>query len=294
MQRRALGQTGIDVSVLGLGTGGLGSADVAESDFAKVLHRALDLGVNLVDTARSYGLAEARLGRHLGARRRDVVLCTKGGYMVEGAPDWTPEAITYGIHRALRQLKTDYLDIFLLHSCPLEVLQRDELLDALTQAKEAGKIREAGYSGEGAALEWALRSGRFTVLECSVNVVDQHSLGSGMVAEAQERGLGILAKRPLANACFTYSISPGSNDVGIYWGRMQKLKVDPGRLGWAELALRFAAFAPGVSSAIAGMRTIPHLEANAAALVSGPLEAPLAASIRQAFTSAGASWDGLI
>ena len=223
-----------------------------------------------------------------------MVLCTKGGYFVEGAPDWTPEAITYGIHRALRQLKTDYLDIFLLHSCPLEVLRREELLDALTQAKEAGKIREAGYSGEGAALEWALRSGRFTVLECSVNVVDQRSLGSGVVAEAQERGIGVLAKRPLANACFTYPISPGANDVGIYWGRLQKLKVEPGTLGWAELALRFAAFAPGVSSAIAGMRTVPHLEANAAALGGGPLDAPMAASIRQAFTSAGASWDGII
>lgn len=292
MRLRPLGKTGLNVSPLGLGTGGLGAAEVMESDVAQLLGAALDAGVNLIDTARSYGLAEARLGRHLGARRRDVVLCTKGGYGVEGAPDWTGDAVTYGIHRALSQLRTDHLDVFFLHSCALQVAQREDMLEALQRAREAGKIRCAGYSGEGEALAWAIRSGAFEVVECSVNLVDQGSLA--LLGEAAERGVGVLAKRPLANACWTFTAAPPANDAAIYFGRFQKLKLDAGGLPWPELALRFAAFAPGVSSAIAGCRAVPHLEQNLRAIEAGPLPALQLASLRATWAAVGASWPGII
>ena len=96
----------------------------------RIINGALDRGVRVFDTARSYGLAEERLARHLGRRRDEAVLVTKGGYGVEGIPDWTGTAVSLGIDRALRTLKTDRIDVFLLHSCAELVLGDDAVLGA--------------------------------------------------------------------------------------------------------------------------------------------------------------------
>lgn len=293
MERRPLGQTGLSVSALGLGTGGLGG-QVMEADFARTLHRAIELGVNLIDTARSYGLAEQRLGRHLGGRREQVVLCTKGGYGVEGVPDWTSEAVTLGIHRALRELRTDRIDVFFLHSCPLTILQDDELLAALAAAKEAGKIRVAGYAGEGAALSWAIDSGHFGAVECSVNLVDQRNL-EALVPHAAQRGIGVLAKRALCSGALTFDQAPAASDVAIYWGRLQRLALpDDDALPRDALALRFAAHAPGVASALAGSRSVLHLERNVAAVSAGPLDVARLEAINAAYARVGSGWEGII
>ena len=294
MQQRALGRSGLTVSALGLGTLGLGGPLVMEAAFARTLHHAIDQGVTLIDTARSYGFAEQRLGRHLGARREQVLLCTKGGYGVEGVPDWTAEAVTLGIHRALRQLRTHRLDLFLLHSCPLNVLQDEELLAVLASAKAAGKIRVAGYAGEGAALAWAIDSGHFGAVECSVNLVDQRNLVAH-IPRAVEKGVGVLAKRPLCSGALGHDQAPSASDAAIYWGRLQRLELPADdELPRDALALRFAAHAPGVTSALAGCRSMLHLQRNLAALEAGPLDNEHLAVVAAAYARAGADWDGII
>jgi aryl-alcohol dehydrogenase-like predicted oxidoreductase len=294
MEQRALGHSGLTVSALGLGTLGLGGAQVMEADFARTLHQAIDQGVTLIDTARSYGFAEQRLGRHLGARREQVVLCTKGGYGVEGVPDWTTEAVSLGIHRALRQLRTDRLDLFLLHSCPLDVLQDEEVLAVLASAKAAGKIRVAGYAGEGEALAWAIDSGHFGTVECSVNLVDRRNLNT-LIPRAVARGVGVLAKRPLCSGALNHDLAPSASDVAIYWGRLQRLELpDDPALPRDALALRFAAHAKGVTSALAGCRSSLHLQRNLDAVEAGPLDAARLATLEQAYAGVGADWDGII
>ncbi|MDL2344025.1 aldo/keto reductase [Deinococcus sp. MIMF12] len=291
MRQREFGNTGLRVSVLGLGAGQVGAESLDDREAGRLLNRALDLGVTLIDTARGYGLSEERIGRHLAGRRDGFVLSTKGGYGVEGMDDWTPGAIRHGIERALRTMRTDRIDLFHLHSCPPDTLRRDDLLAELDRAREAGLIRVAAYSGENGALAWAAESGRFGSLETSVNVADQWSLHH-VLPGAAARGLGVIAKRPIANAAWQFSRRPVGQYAEVYWERLQALNLDPGGLDWSEFALRFSAFAPGVSSAIVGTARVENLERNAATVERGPLPAGVLAQVEAAWAQQGGGWGG--
>jgi aryl-alcohol dehydrogenase-like predicted oxidoreductase len=145
---RGFGDTGLVVSPLGFGAGEIGDAQLDEHEAETLLRTAVELGVTLIDTARSYGLSEQRIGRYLAPIRDRVVLSTKIGYGIDGVPDWTAECIARGIERALGLLATDRIDIVHLHSCPVEILARGEVIAALLAARDAGKLRCAAYSGD--------------------------------------------------------------------------------------------------------------------------------------------------
>ena len=91
---RKFGDTGLSLSMVGLGAGQIGEADVDEATASGVLNGALDLGVSLIDTAASYGSSEERIGRHLGHRRDEFVLSSKGGQAIDGQPDWSPASVS--------------------------------------------------------------------------------------------------------------------------------------------------------------------------------------------------------
>ena len=296
--RRALGATGLQVSALGFGAGPLGDARLPDATAEALVKSALDQGVTLFDTAPSYGASEERLGRALGARRAEAVLVTKGGYGVPGVADWTGDVIRLGIDAALRRLGTDVIDVFLLHSCDERTLRRDDILGELERAKTAGKIRASGYSGENEALAAAVASRRFDVVECSVNPFDRASLGGGggwpSISHAAAAGLGVLAKRPLANAAWRHEAPPDAPDVRIYWERAKAMAVDPAPLGWPEVALRFAAFAGGVSAALVGTTSPAHLADAVASVARGPLDATLLGRLDDAWRAHGAAWPGVI
>jgi aryl-alcohol dehydrogenase-like predicted oxidoreductase len=292
MDQLPYGTTGLAVSRLGFGAGALGDHRVAEAE--RLLHAAIDAGVTLFDTARSYGASEERLGRMLGARRNRLVLSTKGGYGVEGVADWTAGAIERGIDDALGRLRTDRIDIFHLHSCPLEILERGDTLAALERARDAGKIRVAAYSGEGSALAWAVAHPTFGGLQCSVSPFDQQTLRTPLPAAAA-RGLGLLAKRPLGNAPWRFEGPPAATDVAIYWWRMRRMELAIPAPEWPGLALRFTAFSPGVASILVGTTSLPHLRDNLAHLARGPLPAATQAELQAAFTRHDdGTWNGVI
>ncbi len=293
MIRRPLGSTGLQVSVLGFGAGPVGDPGLSEAEAEALLNGVLDAGINLLDTAPSYGQSEERIGRALQGRRRDFVLSTKCGYGVPGVEDWTGPCITQGIDLALRRLRTDYLDLVHFHSCPVEVLERPGVVDALRQAVTQGKVRVAAYSGESGPLSWALHSGAFGSVQTSVNVFDQRVLDWALPLAA-EKGIGVIAKRPLGNAPWRHSERPSAPDVATYWERMRTMGLDTGGLDWSELALRFAAFVPGVASCIVGTTRLENLQRNVRALEQGPLPADLVDRIRGAFRRNDQGWDGLI
>jgi aryl-alcohol dehydrogenase-like predicted oxidoreductase len=278
---------------VGLGAGRIGEPHQDERGIERLLHGALDRGVRLIDTARSYGLSEERIGRLLAGRRGEVVLSTKVGYGVPGVEDWTGPCIRAGVDAALGRLGTDHLDLVFLHSCPLGVLERGEVVLALLEARRAGKVRAAGYSGENEELSWAIASGSFDVVQCSVSLADQGSL-SGAVALAEARGVGVLAKRPLANAAYAQEHRPAAEDAAVYWDRLRAMQLERGALGWGELALRFSAFAPGVSSAVVGTSRLEHLDEALSWAARGPLPDARVAALRATFEAHGASWRGLI
>lgn len=294
MEQRPLGRTGIVVSAVGLGAGRIGDgATTSDAQVDALVGAALDAGITLIDTARSYGLSEERLGRALEGRRDRVVLSTKVGYGTPGIPDWTGPCIAAGVDAALARLRTSYLDLVHLHSCPREVLTSSGVVEALARAVEAGKVRVAAYSGEGEALLHAVRSGAFGAIQCSVSVVDQGALDFA-VAEAHARGLGVLGKRALGNAPWLYAQRPQQDDIAAAWDRFRALAPDARGVGLPELFTRFAAHAPGVSAVLIGTASAAHLTEAAAAAGRGPLDESHVAALRACWAREGKAWEGRI
>lgn len=294
MELRSFGLTGLRVSALGLGAGPLGSASLSDADAERLVHAALDLGVTLFDTARSYGASETRLGKALrGGRRANVVLATKVGYGIAGVADWTAESVRRGIEDACRALGTDWLDVVHLHSCAEEQLRSGELAAALADAVARGHVRVAAYSGENGALDLAARQGVFGSVEMSVSPWDQGGVHR-ILGRVKERGLGVIAKRPLANAWWTYASPPERADVAAYVERGRALALPSFGLHEAALALRFAAFTWGVDSAVAGTTQLPHLTALARHLADGPLPEEVLRALHGAWFARGARWPGLV
>jgi aryl-alcohol dehydrogenase-like predicted oxidoreductase len=292
IQQRPFGATGLEVSALGFGGGHVGDPTMDERAVDRLLNGAIDLGITLVDTARSYGLSEERVGRHLAHRRDEIVLSTKVGYGVEGVADWTGPCVTAGVDAALVRLRTDVIDVVHLHSCPLETLRQGDVVDALVRAVEAGKARVAAYSGDNAPVEWAVESGRFGSIQTSVNAFDQHAIDRA-VADARTAGLGVIAKRPLANAPWRFAERPVGDYAEDYWLRMREMGVDTGDLEWPEVALRFTAYLPGVATSIVGTRSLEHLRRDVEIVERGPLPAETERALREAFVRASDGWTGL-
>jgi aryl-alcohol dehydrogenase-like predicted oxidoreductase len=290
--QRAYGSTGLRVSLLGLGAGQIGDGQVDEAHVGKLLNEVLDLGITLIDTARGYGLSEERIGRHIAHRRKEFVLSTKVGYGIDGVPDWTYNCIVAGVDRALKLMKTDRLDIAHLHSCPQDTLERGEVIDALDRCVTDGKIRFAAYSGDNEPLVWALASGRFRGLMCSVNVFDQRAIDR-VVMPAGKRGIGLIAKRPIGNAPWLHANQPTGQYCEQYWLRMKAMGLDFGA-DWSEIALRFTAFTDGVTCCIVGGKNVDHIHSNIASIARGPLATDVVDKIRAAFAQHDRDWTGQV
>ncbi len=293
IEQRAFGATGLRVSVMGFGGGHIGGDEISDAEAARVLHRALDLGINLVDTARSYDRSEERIGRALGSRRREVILSTKIGYGVEGIADWTAEIIPAGVTEALRKLRTDYLDIVHLHSCPVDVLRGSGVVEALLREVKSGRVRVAAYSGDNEALDWAIDSGAFGSVQCSYNICDQR-VGYELLPRLKRKGLGVIVKRPLANAPWRRAVRPDGPSSGMYWDRFQAMGFADWSVDWSDVALRFAAFTDGVHSCIVGTGRAEHLERNAVSVARGPLDASVARKILDSYRGHDVGWKSAI
>ena len=294
MQRRAFGHTGLVVPVLGFGAMQAGDPRLPEEAAARLLNHALDLGLTLIDTARSYGLSEERIGRHLAHRREEFVLSTKVGYGVDGVPDWTYDCIVAGVQAARDRLRSDTIDIVHLHSCGLDLLEAGEATRALADCAARGWLRVAAYSGDGAELRHAVLSGEFGAVQASLNLCDQQALR--VLAEAGACGMGTIAKRPLGGQPWRASTPPADDVHAEYWRRFAALRSEFGfeTDDWESLALRFVAWARGVDCAIVGGTDARHLETNVAAVAEGPLDPSQHTAIRQAFERVGSHWQGRV
>lgn len=253
MEMRPLGATGIIVSLLGLGTVKIGRNEGVKyprgfdlPDDASVivlLEQARALGITLIDTAPAYGSSEERLGQLLskaGSGRADWVIATKAGEWFEDGQsrfDFSAPAIIASVETSLRRLRTDYLDVVLLHSDGIDeagdrFLPAAEALDGL---KRRGLIRASGFSGK-------TSEGSRHMLACVDVMMLTYNPGYTddlpVIAEAAAAGKGVLIKKALASGH----------------------AADPAQ------ALRAAAALPGVSSIVVGTVSPANLRANAAAL----------------------------
>lgn len=289
--KRPYGQTGLHVSALGLGAGQIGDARLDEATVARLLNLAVDRGITLIDTARGYGCSEARIGKHLAGRRDEVVLSTKVGYGIPGFEDWSAAGITAGVEAALRLLQTDRIDIVHLHSCPRSTLARGEVIEALAAAKQAGKVRAIAYSGENEDLAYAIDCERFDGFMASLNLCDQR-----VITEALPRlgGRGFIAKRPSANHPWRFATRPVGEYCETYWLRLQAMGVSAYGREWGEVALRFATWIEGVSSAIVGTANPENLLRNLEWAALGPLPPYWVGNLRSAFNAHDQDWIGQV
>ena len=208
MERRRLGRTDMDVSVLGFGGSEIGYDRVAPATVERLLRGALDAGLNVIDTAECYVDSESLIGRAIADRRRDVWLFTKCGHM-HGylRDDWRPSSLLKSMERSLERLRTDHVDLVQLHSCDEHQLRRGAVIETLERMRERGMARYIGYSGDGDAARYAVDCGRFDTLQISLSVADQEAIETALPA-AHARGMGVIAKRPIANAAWRTGKKP--------------------------------------------------------------------------------------
>jgi aryl-alcohol dehydrogenase-like predicted oxidoreductase len=292
IDKRKFGSTELLVYPLGFGAGQIGDQSLSEKEIDNLLNKILDNGINLIDTARGYGLSEERIGRYISQRRNEFVLSTKIGYGIPGLQDWTYDCIIAGIDEALRLLRTDYIDIVHLHSCPREVLERGEVIEALLKGVESGKVLVPAYSGENEDLRYAIDLAKFKSIQTSINISDQRGIDD-LLPKAKDMGMGVIAKRAAANAPWRFSERPYGHYCEEYWLRWEKMNLSFD-MDWQEIAVRFAAFSEGVDCCIIGSTKLEHIIKNISFIEKGELPGEIYSAIRNAFKANDENWIGML
>ncbi len=290
MDLRDFGNTDLKVTPLGLGGAEIGFSDTSQQEAERILNGLLDEGINVIDTAACYGNSEQLIGNAVSNRRDDYVLITKCGHSPDhlSGDDWSAALIAESIEASLERLKTDHVDVLLLHTCSAEKLDDQEMLSAFQKVKDQGKTRLIGYSGDGVEAEKAVEMDLFDALETSLNIADQQIL-KRYLPQARSNGLGVIVKRPIANAVWRGLEDPSviSDYTDTYFQRIRLMKLTPQSVGfdgsWLEMALRFTCFTQGVSTAIVGSTNLDHIRQNIRILQQGPLPDDVVDKLRETF-----------
>jgi aryl-alcohol dehydrogenase-like predicted oxidoreductase len=301
MEYRPLGRTGVSVSQLCLGAmmfGAFGNTD--HDDSVRIIHRALDAGINFIDTADGYsaGESEVILGKALADGRRDnVVLAVKFGLPMDADPNHRGAGrrwITEAVEGSLRRLQTDWIDLYQV-GVPDPTTDIDETLAAMSDLVHAGKIRSFGASkvpaSEIVEAQWvADRRGhqRFRTEQPPYSLLTR-AIEYDVLPTCQRHGMGVLAYSPLAGGWLSGKYRKGREVSGP--GSAARLQRFPGRwdasspenatkldaadalgaladeagLTLVQMAVAFAVSHPAVTAAIIGPRTMEHLEGYLAA-----------------------------
>jgi aryl-alcohol dehydrogenase-like predicted oxidoreductase len=303
MKYRTLGRTGFSISEIGYGAWGIGGEQWrggADDESVRALHRAIDLGVNFIDTALAYGNghSEKLVGRVVREAKNRVYIATK---VPPKNQEW-PAKPGVGIEHvfpykyilqctetSLQHLKVDTIDLQQLHVWNPAWFHDEDWRRALEELKTAGKVRAVGVSindhQPDSALE-LVQSGLIDTVQVIYNVFDQ-SPEKNLFPLTQKMNVGVLARVPfdegsLTGAITEHTVFPPEDFRSQYFQGDRKKQVvqhlaalerDLGitREDLAEIALRFTISHPAVSSTIPGMRTVRNVERNAAASDKGPL-----------------------
>ena len=232
MEYRTLGKTGLNISRLGFG--GIPIQRIDAEGTKALLHQAMEAGINYIDTARGYTVSEEYLGYALEGIRDKFILATKS--MAR-----TREAMAADIETSLKNLRTDYIDLYQIHNPNMgqldQVIAKDGALSALLQAKAAGKIGHIGLTAHSKAVfERALEYDWVETIMFPYNIVE--SQGEALIHACTERNIGFICMKPLAG----------------------------GAIEDATLALRYIASNPDVTVLIPGMATAEEFAQNLAAV----------------------------
>jgi aryl-alcohol dehydrogenase-like predicted oxidoreductase len=299
MEKRRLGKTDMQISVLGFGGSEIGYERASAETVGKLLNSALDAGLNVIDSAECYYNSEELIGQAVSTRRNDFYLFTKCGHPhgMESGANWSKASILESVQRSLGRLKTDRLDLLQLHSCSETELRNGEVIDALQTARDKGYTRYIGYSGDSRAAHFSVQSGAFDTLQTSINIADQEAIDLTLPL-ARVKQMGVIAKRPIANAAWKTGHRPIDSYHHEYWERLRKLNYNflHGDLNKSiSISLRFTLTVPGVHTAIVGTKKPERWLENARLLETGPLEEKDFQAIRERWEEcAPRTWIGQI
>ncbi|MCW2892503.1 MAG: Aldo/keto reductase [Actinomycetia bacterium] len=284
MRYRTLGRTGIKVSPYALGALALGTSigNPDHDDSARIIHKALDAGINFIDTADAYGESEVTVGKALKGRRDDVVLATKFSRPTGDDPNHQGSSrrwIMTAVENSLRRLQTDYIDLYQVHR-PDPATDIEETLSALSDLIHSGKVRAVGTSALPASdiveAQWvAERRGleRFRTEQPTYSILSR-GIEREVLPIAQRYGMGILVWGPLGQGMLTGRVRKGQQTdlrrAHIFRHLNDERRIDAveqliplaekAGLPMTHLALAFAIAHPGVTSAIIGPHTIEQLD----------------------------------
>jgi aryl-alcohol dehydrogenase-like predicted oxidoreductase len=294
MQYTTLGNTGLRVSVAGLGTGGFSRlglrAGKSEAEAARLVHEAIDLGINFIDTAPAYG-TEGVVGHALKTLPRDKVVVATKAFVYRDGEWWTPERVVASLDNSLRLMGTDHVDVFNLHGVYAHEYRHavEVIAPALLEQKAKGKIRHIGITENpiedhtNAMLKLALRDPVWEVFMVGFHMMHQGARNNVFPA-TREKGIGtllmfavrsIFADPPRVAAEMRKAASLGLVEkwLGEAAEPLSFLVHDGGAADITEAAYRFARHEPGVDVVLFGTGDAAHLRENIASLLKPPLPA---------------------
>jgi aryl-alcohol dehydrogenase-like predicted oxidoreductase len=300
MELRPFGRTGLDVSAVGYGCWEIGGGygDIEENEFVHAIGRALDVGINCFDTAEGYGMgaSERALGQALGRRRDEAIIVTKFGMNYRDKPnlrDSSRERVFASIDKSLKNLGTDYVDVYLVH-WPDRLTPFEETMQALDDVVRDGKVRFVGLSNfKLDEIEACMAVRRVDVVQYGWNMFDRR-MQREILPYCAEHGVGFMAYGSLAfgllTGTFTEDHDFGSADWRARQGNMGAIKMFAALFGpekfkdnvraveelraiadrygrsLPQLALRWAISHPAVSTALVGCRSVAEVDDNAGAI----------------------------
>ena len=279
MRYRRLGRTDLLVSEIALGTVELGtdygirtgqtSNQPSEHDASRLLNRALDLGVNFIDTAAAYGTSEETIGQALCSRRDEYILATKSMHWSDKGLSVTEvrARVAASIDQSLRRLQTDRIDLIQIHgrevpSLETLMVEEGDVYEVLDRARQAGKVRHIGYSsyGEEASLK-VLAHGGWDTLQTAYNIFDQRNT-SRVIPNAKAHDVGLIIRSALLKGALTDKAAHLPAHLKPLVERTRTLKefLTDTVPSIPQLALRFVLSNQDISTIIVGADTIPYLE----------------------------------
>jgi aryl-alcohol dehydrogenase-like predicted oxidoreductase len=275
-----LGRTGLEVTALGYGAMEVrgsriwGGRHLEDSQAETILNAVLDNGVTFVDTANDYGRSEEYIGRYISRRRDEYVLATKCGCTVvrrdENTDDtphvWTRDNLFRGLHESLERMRTDYVDVIQLHNPSVQEVTEGDLVPALQEMKEQGKVRWIGISSTEPHLATYIEWGVFDTFQIPYSALEREH--EALIQAAADSGAGVIVRGGVARG--EPGTGLGQEDRWSVWqqAKLDEL-LDPGETP-TQFLLRFTNAHPGMDTNIVGTLNPEHLAANVAA-ASRPL-----------------------
>jgi 1-deoxyxylulose-5-phosphate synthase len=284
MKKRLLGKTGLEVSEIAFGGVEIGlpygigvdtRADMlSEAEAIALLHEAIEKGINFFDTARLYGESEAIMGKAFTGRRNDIVLATKCRHFRDKnglllSDDLLKKFIEDSLNESLSTLKTDYVDVFMLHQADKEILGNSVIVETFQELKEKGVIRATGASTYLASeTAQAIETGNWDVIQLPFNLMDQrHSV---CFDQAQKQGTGLVIRSVLMKGLLSdrgKNLHPALAEVEKHIVDYQEL-IDENFSDLPTLATRFALSFDSIASVLVGIDKTEYLN-KAVATASG-------------------------